>query len=179
MHHQTVDQLESGLDKVRQSPKDHGALEMIVSRPETGHREFMEQAELCLQAGLVGDNWSLRNTGPAPAHPDRQLAIMNARAATLIAASRDRWSLAGDQLYLDLDLSHRNLPAGTRLSIGSAVIEITAEPHTGCQKFVERFGADAMRFVNSPVGRSLNLRGTFARIFQPGVIHVGDVVSRV
>ena len=108
-----------------------------------------------------------------------QLNLMNARVIALLAQVRERWSLAGDQLYLDLDLSADNLPAGTRLALGSAVILVTAEPHTGCQKFAARFGRDAIQFVNSPLGRQLHLRGVNARVVQPGVIRVGDVVRKL
>src|SRR4029453_12846283 len=127
---------------------------------------------------LVGDNWRARGNPRRPdrlAHPEAQVTIMGSRAAALVAQARDRWALAGDQLFLDLDLSGANLPAGTRLAIGSAVLEVTAEPHTGCAKFVSRFGVDAMKFVNSSIGRELNLRGINTRVLVPGVIRVGDI----
>ena len=174
----TTKELEAGLDEVRRSPKDDGVLEMIVRRPKVNSREVLEEAELSPEVGLVGDSWSSRATARWTPHPKTQLTIMNARAAALVAQDKDRWSLAGDQLYIDLDLSGENLPPGTRLSLGSAVIEVTDEPHTGCSKFVARFGKDAMQFLNSPVGRELNLRGIFARVAQPGKIHPGDIVTR-
>ena len=174
----TTKELETGLDEVRRSPKDDGVLEMIVRRPEVDSREVLEEAELSPEVGLVGDSWSSRATARWTPHPNTQLAIMNARAAALVAQDKDRWALAGDQLYIDLDLSGENLPPGTRLSLGSAVIEVTDEPHTGCSKFVARFGKDAMQFFNSPVGRELNLRGIYARVAQPGTIHAGDIVTR-
>jgi MOSC domain-containing protein YiiM len=107
-----------------------------------------------------------------------QLNIMNARVVDLVANGRERWHLAGDQLIIDLDLSTENLPPGTQLALGTAVIEVTAQPHTGCQKFVARFGADAMKFVNSPLGRQLCLRGINARVVRRGVIRVGDVAIK-
>ena len=117
-------------------------------------------------------------TDDGSSHPDMQLNIMNARVVALVAQDKSRWPLAGDQLFIDLDLSDANLPPGTRLAIGSAVIEITAQPHTGCGKFVERFGLDAMEFVNSPVGKELHLRGVNAKVVRPGVIRVGDVATK-
>ena len=179
MTHPTIEKLDAGLDEVRRSPKDNGVLELIVIRPEIDSREVLEEAELSLEVGLVGDSWSNRATERWTPHPDTHLTIMNARAAALVAQDKDRWSLAGDQLYIDLDLSAENLPPGTQLSLGSAVIEVTDKPHTGCSKFVARFGEDAMQFVNSPVGRELNLRGVYARVAQPGKIRVGDVATRV
>ena len=179
VRHLTTDELMAGLDEIRRSPKDDGILALIVRRPAVNAREVLERGELDLQQGLVGDTWSRRGSsrsidgGP---HPQMQLNLMNARAVALVAQSPHRWPLAGDQLFVDLDLSGANLPAGTRLSIGSAVIEVTAEPHTGCAKFVSRFGVDAMKFVNSSIGRELNLRGINARVVQPGTIHVGDLV---
>jgi hypothetical protein len=137
---------------------------------------------LDVAAGLVGDNWAVRGstrTADGSSHPDMQLNIMNARVIDLVAQDRARWPLAGDQLYIDLDLSADNLPPGTRLALGSAVIEVTPEPHTGCQKFVSRFGLDAMKFVNSPTRKELRLRGINARVVQPGVIRVGDVVRKL
>jgi hypothetical protein len=153
MIHLTIEKLEEGLDEIRRSPKDGGVLEMIVCRPQVDGREVVEAAELSPDTGLVGDSWRARATARWTPHTDTQLTIMNTRAATLVAQTKDRWPLAGDQLYIDLDLSGDNLPPGTRLSLGSAVIEVTDQPHTGCSKFVARFGTDARQFVNSAVGR--------------------------
>lgn len=180
--HLSMTELEAGLDEIRRAPKDEGTLELIVRRPQTEEREILGEAELDLEEGLVGDNWRSRGSGATSdgsAHPEMQLNIMNARATALVAQSRDRWSLAGDQLYVDMDLGAENMPAGTQMMIGSAVIEVTPVPHTGCKKFTERFGLDAMKFVNSPVGKELHLRGICAKVVQPGTIHVGDVVSKI
>lgn len=181
--HLTTAELEAGLDAIRQSPKDEGALQLIVRRPRANERETLEEGQLDLVEGLVGDTWrvraSSRSADKRSPHPDMQLTVMNARAVALVAQDPARWTLAGDQLYVDLDLSAANLPAGTRLRIGTAVIEVTAQPHTGCGKFVERFGLDAMKFVNSPVGRTLNLRGINARVVQAGAIRRGDLVRKL
>jgi len=178
--HLTQEQLEAGLDEVRRAPADHGTLKLIVRRPEINKREVLDVAELSTAEGLVGDTWVKRGSSRSKdgaRHPDMQLNIMNARAIALIAQSPARWALAGDQLYVDLDISEANLPPGTQLEIGSATIEVTAQPHTGCGKFVERFGVDAMKFVNAPLGRSLRLRGLNARVVKPGTIRAGDVVT--
>ena len=174
--------LEAQLDEVRQSPRDKGLLRLIVRRPEVDAREVLERAELNVALGLVGDNWSRRGSARMPdgsPHPDMQLNLMNSRAIAMLAGSADRWALAGDQLFVDLDLSPANLPPGTRLTVGEAEIEITSQPHTGCAKFSKRFGVDALRLVNSPVGRSLNLRGVCARVTRSGTIRQGDRVLRV
>jgi hypothetical protein len=170
------------MERVRLSPKDEGVLELIVRRPRVDEREVLEEGRLSLVEGLVGDSWKERGSSRTPdgsPHPDMQLNVMNARVLALVAQDRERWRLAGDQLIIDLDLSDENLPAGTRLSLGSAVIEVTDQPHTGCHKFVARFGLDAMRFVNSPAGKRLRLRGLNARVVQPGVIRAGDVVRKL
>ncbi len=173
--HLTREQLEASLPHLAAAPAEHGTLEMIVRRPATDAREVVSEAELSLDGGLVGDNWA-----QGRANRDCQLTLMNARAAQLVAQSRDRWPLAGDQLYVDFDLGAANLPPGTRLAIGdSAEVEVTAEPHTGCSKFVQRYGRDAMVFVNSPAGRALNLRGINTRIVRGGIIRVGDAVRKV
>jgi hypothetical protein len=130
----------------------------------------------------VGDSWITRRSSRTPdgsPHPDMQLNIMNSRATALVAQHKDRWQLAGDQLYLDMDLSEENLPAGSRFTIGTAVIEVSPQPHLGCRKFVSRFGVEAMQFVNSPVGRQLRLRGINARVVSGGVIRVRDVVRKI
>jgi hypothetical protein len=178
----TTEELEAGLDTIRQSPADEGVLELIVRRPEVGAREVLEEGELDPIVGLVGDSWrkrSSRRTSDGSPHSDMQLNIMNARVVALVAQRKDRWPLAGDQLFVDMDLSEANLPAGTRLSLGSAVIEVTSQPHTGCGKFVERFGVDAMKFVNSAEHKELHLRGINARVVLPGTIRVGDVAKKL
>jgi hypothetical protein len=180
--HLTTEELEAGLEHIRQSPRDCGVLELIVRRPAAGARETPTEGELTLRDGLVGDNWATRGsrlTADGSSHPDMQLNIMNARVIALVAQDRARWQLAGDELYVDLDLSEENLPPGTRLALGSAVVEITAVPHTGCGKFLQRFGRDAVKFVNSPVGRSLRLRGLNAKVVRPGTVRVGDVVRKI
>jgi hypothetical protein len=178
----TMTELEAGLDAIRQSPTDTGVLELIVRRPQMGAREVLDVGELHRVEGLVGDNWRARGssrTADGSAHPDMQLNIMNVRVIALVAQEKDRWPLAGDQLYIDLDLSADNVPPGTQLALGSAVIEVTDQPHTGCKKFVARFGLDALQWVSSPVGKQLQLRGINAKVIHPGVIQVGDVVKKI
>ena len=153
---------------------------MIVTRPDAGLRDVQPQGQLDVDEGLVGDNWrqrGSRHTADGRALLDAQITLMNARVAEAVSGSRERWPLAGDQLYVDLDISADNLPPGRRLAIGSAVLEITPQPHTGCAKFTERFGHDAIRWVNTPAGRHLRLRGVYARVVQAGVISVGDTVD--
>ena len=181
MKHLTTAELEAGLDEIRRSPKNEGVVELIVRRPQVDEREVLEQAELSLLEGLVGDSWKTRRSSSTPdgsPNPEMQLNVMNSRAIALVAQSKERWPMAGDQLFLDLDLSAENLPAGTKLSLGSAVIEVAAPLHLGCKKFVARFGLDAMKFVNSPLGRELHLRGINAKVVKPGVFRVGDVVRK-
>ncbi len=178
----TMEELEAGLDDIRQSPRDAGVLQLIVRRPQADEREILAEGQLDLLEGLVGDNWGSRGsslTSDGSSHPDMQLTIMNSRVIALVAQAKDRWQLAGDQLFIDLDLSAENLVLGTRLAVGTAVIEITDQPHTGCQKFAARFGQAAAKFVNSPLGKQLHLRGVNARVVQPGVIRVGDVVRKM
>ena len=180
--HLTIDELEAGLDEIRQAPRDRGVLRLIVRRPKANAREVLEEGHLDPACGLVGDTWETRSVSRSrsgSADPETQLNIMNARAIALVAQTPDRWALAGDQLYIDLDLSTDNLPPGTRFTLGSAVIEVTEEPHTGCGKFAARFGADAVKFVNSPEGKQLRLRGLNAKVVVPGVIRVGDVATKV
>ncbi len=167
---------------VLNSHRNDGLLVMIVRRPKVDRREVIETGVLDVDNGLVGDNWLTRGssrTDNGLGHPEMQLNLMNIRFAELIAGSRERVPLAGDQLFVDLDLSRENLPIGTRLSIGTAVIELTAIPHLGCKKFVERFGLDAMKFANSEFGRTHNLRGVNAKVIESGTITTGDVITVV
>jgi hypothetical protein len=180
--HLTREELEAGLDEIRRSPKDEGVLALIVRRPQVDARESLAEGQLDISEGLVGDSWKARGssrTSDGSAHPDMQLNVINTRLAALVAQDPARWQLAGDQLFVDFDLSEANLPPGTQLALGSAVIEVTAQPHTGCDKFVSRFGVDAMKFVNSPVGKSLHLRGINAKVVRSGVIRVGDTVRKL
>lgn len=180
--HLTKEELEAGLDHILNSPKEEGVLELIVRRPRVNEREVLEEGELDPVRGLVGDSWIKRGSSHTPdrsAHPDMQINIMNSRVIALLAVQKERWQLAGDQLYIDLDLSMENLPPGMQLTLGSAVIEVTPPPHTGCKKFVSRFGLEATKFVNSPQRKNLHLRGVNAKIIQAGIIRVGDVAKKI
>lgn len=182
IRHLTLAELEAGLPEIRRAPADGGRLALIVRRPATDARDLVERAELDPAVGLVGDNWQARGSKAMPdgsAHPDAQVTLTNVRAIAHIAQDPARWPLAGDQLYVDLDLSDDNLPPGTRLAIGGAVVEVTALPHNGCAKFAARFGPDAMRFVNSPEGKRLHLRGINAKIVVGGAIRVGDTAHKL
>jgi hypothetical protein len=181
MEHPTATALADGLHDIRRSPRDHGRVDLIVRRPAVNAREVLAQARLDRSQGLVGDTWPVRPSGMTrdrSPHPDLQLTLMNCRVAALVAGGDERRPLAGDQLYVDLDLSEANLPPGTRLELGSAVIEISDKPHRGCAKFADRFGQEALRFVNSPVGRELRLRGVNARVVVSGTVHVGDAIAK-
>ena len=180
--HATADELEAGLDEVRRSPQVEGTVELVVRRPAREEREVLDEGVLDVQEGLVGDNWSERGssaTKDGGAHPGRQLTLINSRLAALVARSRERWPLAGDQLYVDLDLSTENLPPGTRLAVGSALLEVTDQLHTGCVKFTARFGRDAIRFVNTKPGRAQRLRGMYARVVEGGTVRPGDTIRKL
>ena len=177
----TAAELEAELAFIRRSPKDSGTLELIVRRPRTNEREIVTEATLDLAQGLAGDSWRTRGsrrTVDGSANPEMQITIMNSRAAQAVAGARENWALAGDQLFIDLDLSAGNLPPGTRLALGEAMIEVTPPPHNGCTKFLARFGQGALAFVNSPLGRQLHLRGINTRIVRGGIIRVGDMVEK-
>jgi MOSC domain-containing protein YiiM len=181
--HRTTDELVAALDSLRESPSDRGLVELIVRRPAVDAREVLAEAELSVDDGIVGDTWRARgsrHTHDGSAEPERQLTIMNARAIALFAGNdRERWAEAGDQLYVDINLSDGNLPAGSRLRLGTAIVEVTEKPHTGCSKFAQRFGTDVARFVNSADGAELHLRGINARVVQAGAVANGDVAVKV
>lgn len=179
--HLSLSEIEAGMHHVLASPTNNGVLELIVRRPKVNAREIVKTAELDVVNGLIGDNWLMRGssrTDNGLGHPEMQLNVMNSRVAELVAGGRERMYLAGDQLFIDLDLSDDNLPPGTRLAIGSALIEVTEIPHMGCKKFVERFGIEAMKFVNSELGRKHSLRGINAKVVVAGTITKGDKVAQ-
>jgi len=180
MSHQSAEVLEAGLADVEAAPADEGAVLLIVRRPTYDKREVVTQGELDPERGLAGDNWASRATIGADG-PERyaQLTLMNARYTRLIAGETEAWPAAGDQIYVDMDLSMANLPAGTRLRLGSAVIEISAEPHTGCAKFSARFGSEALRLANSERGRALRLRGVNASVVEAGLFSVTDRATKL
>ena len=182
MTHRTPEDLDAGLAHVLDAPRDDGEIVMIVRRPSEDEREVLDEGAIDLEIGLVGDDWQARGdprSEDGAANVLAQLTVMNSRVLEVVAGPTDRWPLAGDQLYVDLDLSEENLPAGTRLSLGDALIEVTAKPHTGCTKFIQRFGLAAQRWVNSKTGRKLRLRGMNTRVVRPGTIRVGDRVKKV
>ncbi len=180
--HLTTDELEAGLDHICQSPEDSGPLRMIVRRPDIDRREVVADGTLDVAVGLVGDSWQARGSTRTPdggPNPAAQVTIINARLLALLAQSEKRWPLAGDQLVIDIDMSTQNLPPGTRVAIGSAVIEVSEEPHTGCAKLAQRFGDDALRFISTPTGRRVRLRGVNTRVVQSGSIRVGDAATKL
>ena len=182
IQHLSMTELEAGMDYIRQSPKDNGVLKMIVRRPNVDGREVVNEGELDPLEGLVGDTWKARGSGHTPdelAEINAQITVMNSRTIAVLAQDEERWPLAGDQLYIDMDLSDDNIPPGTHLSIGSAIIEVSVVPHTGCKKFSERFGVEALKFVNSAEGKQLHLRGINTRVIRAGVIRVGDAVRKI
>jgi MOSC domain-containing protein YiiM len=167
---------------VQAAPRDGGRLEWIVRRPAVDEREIVQDAELDPEVGLVGDSWLARGnrgTADGSADTDNQITLVNVRVLRAIEPDPDRWPLAGDQLYVDLDLSIEALPVGSRLAIGTAVLEVTDKPHTGCAKYSARFGSEALRWINSPVGRAHRMRGMNTRIVVGGTVRTGDVINRV
>jgi hypothetical protein len=182
VRHLAAQELQNGLEHILAAPAASGTVEMIVRRPQVDAREVLAEGKLDVDVGLVGDNWlqkGYRKTADGKAHPDMQINLMNSRVIALVAGDKENWPLAGDQFFVDFDLSDENLPPGTRLGIGDAVLEITAEPHLGCKKFTARFGLEAMKFVNSGRGKKLNLRGINARVFEPGTVRSGDTISKL
>jgi MOSC domain-containing protein YiiM len=178
--HRTPEELEAGLGRILAAPKVVGALELVVRRPAVDGREVVDRAELDLEHGLVGDDWErLGRSGGRPASTEAQITVTSARAIDLVAGTRDRWAQAGDQLYVDFDVSQENLPAGTRLAVGTAVLEVSEAPHTGCKKFAARFGLEAIRFFSTDEGLALNLRGINTRIVEPGAVRAGDAVRKL
>jgi MOSC domain-containing protein YiiM len=181
--HLALAELEAGLAEIAASPVDHGIVRAIVIRPRKNERQDVTTCEISLAGGVDGDSWARKSwikTDDGQPHPDAQICIMNARAIDLIAGGvRDNWTPAGDNLFIDLDLSENNLKPGQHLAIGSAVIEITAEPHLGCAKFSKRYGREAVQFVNKGDGPKRRLRGVYARVVQDGRVSVGDVASKV
>ncbi len=177
--HRTSDELEAGLEAIRQSPADEGTVDLIVRRPCAGERELPSRCQLDLEEGLIGDNWSVRGssrTTDGSPHPDKQITLMNSRVAALVAIERDRLPLPGDQFLVDLDLSVENLPVGARIQIGGAILEVTDQLHRGCKKFAVRFGKEALLWVRSPRGMEMRLRGVNTRLVQPGEVKLGDTI---
>jgi len=182
--HQTdeLTRLEASLDQIRESPANEGTVELIARRPAENEREVVSEAQLDVHEGLVGDTWRVRGSSRTPdggPSPEAQVTLMNARSAAAIAGERERWPLAGDQFYVDLDISRTNLPPGSLVQIGSAVIEFSEPPHTGCAKFSARYGVEALKFVSSPAGRELRLRGANCRVVVAGTVRAGDAIRKL
>jgi MOSC domain-containing protein YiiM len=179
MRHRTVAELQPHLELLRASPKEFGTVELLVVRPGVGERRILETAGIDLATGMVGDTWATRparGRRDGTPHPDKQVTVMNHRMVALLADQPEEQAMAGDQVYVDLDLSLDNLPIGSWLRLGTTTLEVTDPPHLGCPKFVKAFGSEAMQFVNSPEGRALRLRGLNARVVASGTVSVGDTV---
>jgi len=179
--HLTETEILDGLMEVRKSPQNNGLLEAIVIRPGSEERLRLQQCRLSPEGGTEGDAWArgcwLKLPDGSP-HPDVQICIMNSRMINLVAGAKHRWELAGDNLFVDLDLSRENLQTGQLLSIGECVIEITEQSHNGCAKFSQRFGPSALKFVNSPTGKELRLRGIYAKVIKAGEVRVGNLIIK-
>jgi MOSC domain-containing protein YiiM len=171
--------LEASVDVILAAPKDAGPIEMIVRRPGENEREVVQSGDLSTEGGLAGDDWVNRVDENGEPHHAAQLTLMNARVADAVAVTRDRWPLAGDQIFVDMDISVENLPPGARIKVGEAVVEISHVPHTGCAKFAGRFGSEALRFANVGVGRENRFRGVNAFVVENGAFAVGDKITKL
>jgi hypothetical protein len=182
VYHLSEDELISGLESIQASPKDQGTLDLIVIRPAHNERKVLSVCALSARLGVHGDDWAdfcWKTLPDGSPDPDVQVTLINSRCVDLLAQDKSRWSLAGDQLYVDLDLSEDNLPVGQRLAVGSTILQITAIPHTGCGAFSERYGPAALEFVNSPIGKQLHLRGIYARVIHDGTVKQGDLITKI
>ena len=180
IRHLSIDELRTHVPAIRSAPADQGTVRLIVRRPAVGQREVLDVGEFTPAEGLVGDSWKARScsrSADRSPHPEMQITLMGIRAVAAICPDDTRWPLAGDQVFVDLDLTYDNLPPGTVLAMGDLELEVTEQLHTGCGKFVERFGVDAMKWVNSPEGRALNLRGIYAKVITPGRTRPGDTIT--
>jgi MOSC domain-containing protein YiiM len=178
----TRQQLDATLPRIRQAPCDEGPLRAIVIRPVTNERRSLSECRLSPEGGAEGDGWAKNCSRRRPdgrLDPDTQITMMNARVIESIAGDEPTWPPAGDNLFVDLDLSRENLDTGDQLTVGDVILEITAESHTGCKKFAARFGVDALAFVNTAVGKELRLRGIYAKVIQAGTVKVGDTVRKL
>ena len=182
IQHASESELQAGLQTIKLSPQDQGVVEMIVIRPRDRERIVLTECEVSAKLGVHGDMWAngcWKKLPDGSPHPDVQVTLMNSRCIALLADDKSRWALAGDQLYVDLDLSIENLPVGQQLAIGTAILQITETAHTGCEQFIERYGREAKAWVNSPLGKQLRLRGVYARVVRDGVIKTGDIATKV
>jgi len=180
--HPTREELEAGLAEVLAAPKDHGAIKAILVRPVSEERQDVSSCDVSLAGGVAGDHWASgcwKTTDDGKPHPDVQICIMNSRCIEMIAGSRENWPPAGDNLFVDMDLSPENLAPGTQVRAGNAVLEITDTPHNACAKFIDRYGRDAAVFVNTGAGRDNRLRGIYARVVKDGTINVGDTFDKI
>lgn len=180
--HFTLEHLQTQLKKIQASPKDSGSVLLIVRRPVTEEREIITQGRLIPSAGLEGDNWRERGSSSMPdgsANPEAEVTLMNTRVIQALTEDETRWALAGDQFFVDFELSEENIPAGSRLMLGSAILEVSSLPHNGCKKFSARFGVDALKFISMAENKPLRMRGINAKIIQAGEVKQGDLIRKV
>jgi hypothetical protein len=174
--HRSLVEIIAGFEALPPPPKDRGRLSLIVRRYPDGHREILSSTRLTPEEGVPGDGWNRR----PPRKIDAQLAVIRIDIAELLAGEQSV-TLVGDQLFVDLNISSENLPTGTRLRVGNAEVEMTPEPHNGCLKFKDRFGQEALDFVNAKATRDQNRRGVYWKVVKAGEITDGcpiEVLSR-
>ncbi|MEM7334639.1 MAG: MOSC domain-containing protein [Chloroflexota bacterium] len=175
-------QLNEGIPVILESPKNNGRIDLITIRPATNERVLKDEVEISIENGVEGDNWKTRGSNSMPdksSNPEAKITIMNSRVIKHITQSDSGWEWAGDQFFVEMDLSEENLPAGQQLQLGTAVLEVSAVPHTGCAKFVARFGKDAHKFVNNQYGRSQRFRGVNLKVIKGGTVKVGDTAQKI
>jgi MOSC domain-containing protein YiiM len=155
------------------SPRDLGRVQGCVVRTGRGVRETPSALRVVEGAGVVGDLWS---THPHSA-PGNQVSLINVHVLrSLCDGDESRMPLSGDNLHVDLELSEANLPVGTLLAIGTALLRVSPVPHRPCGSFVKRYGATAAKKVARATRIGRRGRGVLCEVVRGGVIANGDEI---
>lgn len=167
--------LDAALPFVLAAPRDDAPIALLCTRPALGQRAFPASIRLTKAEGIPGERWLTQSWLRLPdgrPDPRNQVSLLPSRVMDIAWQNRDTAPHPGDPIVADLDMTEANLPVGTLIGVGSAVLRVSDVPNLGCVKWKVRYGSDALAWVAADP--ALRLRGVLCSVEQDGEVTLND-----